>query len=275
MARAASGVLTPEEQDRLMWDGRVAKARAPWSAADLALIDEAAGRIRRPQTFGHLVVDEAQDLSPMELRAIARRSRGSVTLLGDLAQAVTSWAPRSWDDILRHLQLEPVRFEILTQAFRIPGSVLALANRLLPLIAPTVPVPVPVRVTPDALVIRRTDPDALIGVVAEETAAAAARPGSTGVIVSGDLVGPVGEALSTRGLDWSGVEAIGTTSRITLLTAGQAKGLEFDSVVLAEPSRILQRAPSTGLHLLYVVLTRAVMHLTLVHEAPLPRALVG
>jgi DNA helicase IV len=103
-------MLTRAEQDGLMWDRRATRATAPWSEADLVLVDEAAGRIKRPDVYGHVVVDEAQDLSAMELRAIARRSRGSLTLLGDLAQAVTPWAPRTWDEVLHHLEVRAPRF---------------------------------------------------------------------------------------------------------------------------------------------------------------------
>ncbi len=81
-----------------MWDRppRTVKT-AKWSAADTVLIDEAAGLIDRLASFGHVVVDEAQDLSPMQCRLIARRSEhGSITLLGDLAQGTAPWAARDW-----------------------------------------------------------------------------------------------------------------------------------------------------------------------------------
>jgi DNA helicase IV len=270
MAAAADGMLAPAEQDALMWDRKATRATAPWSAADLVLVDEAAGRIKHPDAYGHLVVDEAQDLSAMELRAIARRSRGSLTLLGDLAQAVTPWAPRSWDEVLQHLEVRAPRFELLTRAFRIPGSVLEMANRLLPWIAPTVPVPVPVRDSADALSVQTVDRGRLAEAIAAATVVAATRPGSTGVIVPPNLVEATGRALTGRALGWSGVDGIGGETRVTLLTASESKGLEFDSVVVGEPAGVVAEHPAIGLNLLYVAMTRAVMHLALVHAQPLP-----
>ncbi|MYS25976.1 AAA family ATPase, partial [Streptomyces sp. SID7804] len=98
LAAAADGVLDDVEQKALLW------ARPPrswksarWSAADAVLLDEIAGLIEHPDGYGHVVVDEAQDLSPMECRAVARRAAfGSLTVLGDLAQGTTPWAARSW-----------------------------------------------------------------------------------------------------------------------------------------------------------------------------------
>jgi hypothetical protein len=94
LAVAAEGVLSEQEQATLVWNGPPVRARAPWSVADLVLLDEAAGLLDRPRTYGHVVVDEAQDLSPMQLRAVGRRYQRSVTLLGDLAQAPTSASAR-------------------------------------------------------------------------------------------------------------------------------------------------------------------------------------
>jgi DNA helicase IV len=273
MAAAADGVLAGAEQDRLMWDRKASRATASWSPADLVLVDEAAGRIKRPESYGHVVVDEAQDLSGMELRAIARRSRGSLTLLGDLAQAVTPWAPRSWDEVLRHLDVRAPRFELLTRAFRIPGSVLEMANRLLPWIAPTVPIPVPVRDSADALSVQTVECGRLPEAIAAATVMAAAWPGSTGVIVPSNLVEATGRALTDRALGWTGVDGIGGDTRITVLTAAESKGLEFDALVVGEPASIVAEHPATGLNLLYVALTRAVMHLTVVHAEPLPSEL--
>jgi hypothetical protein len=270
MAAAADGVLAPSEQDGLMWDRKATRATAPWSPADLVLVDEAAGRIKRPDVYGHVVVDEAQDLSAMELRAIARRSRGSLTLLGDLAQAVTPWAPRTWDEVLHHLEVRAPRFELLTRAFRIPGSVLEMANRLLPRIAPTVPVPVPVRDSADALSVQTVEHGRLAEAIAAATVVAVARPGSTGVIVPSSLVEAAGRAVTGQALGWRGIDGIGGDTRVTVLTAAESKGLEFDSLVVGEPAGIVAEDPVTGLNLLYVALTRAVMHLTLVHAQPLP-----
>jgi DNA helicase IV len=105
LASAAEGLLDAGEQRALLWrkPPRSWKS-ARWSAADLVLLDEVAGLIEHPEGYGHVVVDEAQDLSPMECRAIARRAPfGSLTVLGDLAQGTAPWAARSWRTVLAHL----------------------------------------------------------------------------------------------------------------------------------------------------------------------------
>src|SRR5699024_9712748 len=100
LAAAADGVLTAEEQQLLRWDRPARSTKSQrWSPADLVLLDEIADLLHRTASLGHVIIDEAQDLSAMELRAAGRRaSTGSVTLLGDLAQATTPWATRSWQE---------------------------------------------------------------------------------------------------------------------------------------------------------------------------------
>lgn len=146
LAAAADGLLSPEEQALLA--GRVAPGtklgRTPkatkWTAADAVLIDEAAGLIERPAGFGHVVVDEAQDLSPMQCRVIARRSEhGSITLLGDLAQGTAPWAATDWRESLAHLGKPEATVVPLSVGFRVPAAVVAFANRLLPALAVDVP----------------------------------------------------------------------------------------------------------------------------------------
>src|SRR5690606_24749938 len=121
------------EQKALLWPKPPRSARsARWSAADLVLLDELAGLIERPGGYGHVVIDEAQDLSPMQCRAIARRSPfGSVTVLGDLAQGTTPWAARDWPQFLTHLGKPDAVVTPLTTGFRVPAAVAELANRLL------------------------------------------------------------------------------------------------------------------------------------------------
>ena len=110
-----------------------------WSADDLALLDEAAfltgGRTR---SYGHIVVDEAQDLTPMQFRMIARRApSGSITVLGDLAQATGPWTYADWDEVRGHLpDAAPSHHDELTLGYRAPGRVLDFASRLLSEAAP-------------------------------------------------------------------------------------------------------------------------------------------
>jgi hypothetical protein len=140
LAEAAAGVLTDQEQELLLWARRPRGLKAAaWSVEDAFLVDEAVDVVGGTGTFGHVVADEAQDLSAMQLRAIGRRCRfGSATLLGDLAQRTTPWAPERWRDAVGRLDRRSVRVEHLPRAFRAPKEVLDFANRLLPEIAPGV-----------------------------------------------------------------------------------------------------------------------------------------
>ena len=124
-------------------------AAARWSLADVILIDEAADLLQRTPSLGHVILDEAQDLSPMMLRAVGRRaSTGSVTVLGDLAQATTPWATRSWRESLAHLGHPEAAITELVDGFRVPGAVIDFAARLLPSIAPSLAPPRSVRRSP-------------------------------------------------------------------------------------------------------------------------------
>ncbi len=139
LARAAAGVLTDDEQQAIL--RRKPKSGEAWTADDLPLIDEAESFVKgAPRRFGHVVVDEAQDLSPMQLRMLARRAqRHSMTVLGDLAQATGPASPTSWAATLAHLgRPENAQPAELTMGYRLPGAFLALANRLLPVAAPGV-----------------------------------------------------------------------------------------------------------------------------------------
>ncbi|MEW1699878.1 ATP-binding domain-containing protein [Streptomyces sp. NPDC091278] len=253
--------LTETERAALRWERPPRSYRSVrWTAADLVLLDELAGLIERPESYGHVVVDEAQDLSPMECRAVARRTAfGSLTVLGDLAQGTTPWAARDWHEQLAHLGKAGAPVVPLTLGHRVPSVIVDLANRLLPHLGADVPAGRSVRRDGEVTVRRATDlPTAARQAVREALAA----EGSVGVITSDALLGPVGEAVPSGGPGRSG--------RVTVLAARDAKGLEFDHVVVVEPAAILAAEPR-GANRLYVVLTRAVSRLTLVHQEELPR----
>jgi DNA helicase IV len=270
MAAAAEEVLTEEEQALLVWNRNPLRAKAPWSVADLVLLDEAAGLIARPRAYGHVVVDEVQDLSPMQLRAVGRRYQRSMTLLGDLAQATTPWSSATWDEALSHLGIGRASVETLRKAFRVPGSVLDVANRLLPAIAPGLAPALTVRDAPDALSSVVVAMDAIPDEVAAQVGEALRRPGSIGVIVPADRVAAAGAALDAAGVGWADVDEAGSVARVTMLRVDQAKGLEFDIVVLAEPERLTAAGGVRDLRLLYIAITRAVLRLVLVQSTPLP-----
>ena len=276
LARVAREYLDVDEQRLLQWDKPPRGASsALWTLADSVLVDEAADRIDRTPSVGHVVLDEAQDLSAMMLRAVGRRcSTGSVTVLGDLAQATTAWASTSWPQALGHLGKPDSRIEELTAGFRVPAEVIAFAARLLPVIAPDLAPPTSVRRTQGDLAVDRVDD--LAGATARATAEAYRRDGSIGVIVPDALAASVGAALRGAGIVFVPLGDAGdVAARVDLVPATLAKGLEFDHVVVAEPAAIVAGEPGEviGLRRLYVCLTRAVTSLTVLHTADLPELL--
>ncbi|WP_052809462.1 HelD family protein [Streptomonospora alba] len=277
LARAAEGILTPEEQRAVLLPGRPRGPKsAAWSIADLALIDEAAGLIERPGTLGHIVVDEAQDLSSMQCRAVARRcSRGSLTVLGDIAQGTSPAAVDGWEVLLGHIGQPDARLAVLDRGFRVPAQIIDYAARLLPEIAPGLGLPTGVRGGTDALHITATRPDERLDQLVASCREALRGPGSVGVITADAEAPAVAARLRAEGLETAVVgetEDALEAARLACVPATLAKGLEFDAVVVDEPARIAA-AGARGLHRLYVVLTRAVTSLRIVHAEPLPEPL--
>lgn len=279
LAAHAEGVLSAREQELLLWAKPARSVKSvKWSAADLVLIDETTDLVERTHSLGHVVIDEAQDLSPMQYRAVGRRcTTGSATVLGDLAQGTTPWATRSWDEALAHLGKPGAVLEELTAGFRVPREVIAYASRLLPAISPGLSPVSSVRETPGSLIVSSVDsPSALPAAVIEACRASLVHEGSIGLIAADAWIPELGEALAEAGLPYLAPgEETTAESRLTLVPASLAKGLEYDYVVLHEPAEVVSGEPDerTGLRRLYVCLTRAVSGLTVLHAAPLPGAL--
>ncbi|GAC1599386.1 MAG: AAA family ATPase [Acidimicrobiales bacterium] len=307
LARAAEGILDPAEQRDLLrpptatesldvpgtgiappaWElrrqaarPRKVRRRDPWTAADIALLDEVTAVISgEGRTYGHVVVDEAQDLSPMQLRMVARRSpAGSVSLLGDLAQASGAWAPDSWEEVAEHLATPAGwRLAELRLGYRSPGDVLEFAARLLPFAAPNVTPPEAVRSRRGGVEVVEARM-ALWAEVVSHAGALAARYSSVAVITGAAQVDDVQDALRAAGLDAARAEdAGGLSRRIAVIGAVQAKGLEFDAVLVADPAAIVASAldDQRGMRLLYVALTRSTQALVVIHRGDLPPPLEG
>jgi DNA helicase IV len=274
LAASAKGSLSEEEQRTLLWPKPYRSHRsAKWTTGDRALLDELRGLIDRMPSMGHLVVDEAQDLSAMQLRAVGRRcATGSVTILGDLAQGTSVWSARSWPDVLRHLGKEGEVTE-LTLGFRVPGAVLDYAARLLPAIAPELEAPRSLRAGSGSLTVRRV-PD-----LTEATVTAARRAlggeGSIGLIVPDESAAAYASALADAGLHHGllGPDGGAGERRLLVVPAALAKGLEYDHVIVVEPAGIAGAGGARGLARLYVALTRAVTTLTVLHHADPPKEL--
>lgn len=308
LEQAARGILSDDEPALLYRPGDRPIGQASWTSADIPLLDEASWWLgpmqpasrpldrggppsgpqpapgARTRSYGHIVVDEAQDLTPMELRMVGRRSlSGSMTLVGDIAQATGPWAPATWDDLVAHLpSRRSWRLTGLTVSYRAPAEVIEVATRVLAAALPGALPPEPVRHTghpPRVVRARAANRDLAARVAAtvlEEVAAVKGAPGSedgnVGVLVPDELLDTVGTALSVSGVSFGEVGAGALDMPVSLLALTNAKGLEFDSVVVVEPALIVAESPH-GLRALYVALTRCTRRLAIVHAAPLPAAM--
>jgi DNA helicase IV len=228
------------------------------------------GGVPQLRTFGHVLVDEAQDLTPMQWRMLARRCpTGSCTLVGDFGQASRAGAASGWDDVLSHLPTHdaPRRVD-LTVNYRTPTEIMDLANRLLAAAAPEIPPTRSVRTTGVAPAFARVDDP-----VAETAARArelSTQRGTTAVIAPAALHAGIIGALRDIGAVADSPDAL--DAPVGVFDAMDAKGLEFDHVVVVEPAELV--APDrAGLRMLYVTLTRATQDLAVVHSRPLPEAL--
>lgn len=282
---ANRGTFTDEEILRLHRARSTHADDVIWRFQDAPLLDEARALLGfRPgkreadsiRTYGHICLDEAQDLSPMELRMVGRRSlNGSMTIVGDIAQATGAWANAGWDAVLSGLpQKREPRFRELTIGYRIPGPAMALANQVLPYAAPGLRPPQPVREDGDApRIVHSTGrfSDDLVGVV--QTEIAAIGEGNVAVVVPDSLVDDVRAAFDAHEMPVGGPTRHGLDQRVTVVPVRLVKGLEVDAAVIVEPGRIVDEERQ-GIRSLYVALTRATKRISVIHREPLPEMLV-
>ncbi|MCP3854638.1 MAG: AAA family ATPase [Actinomycetia bacterium] len=274
---AAADLLTSDEQALLQRSPAKKVSDEMWAAADIPLLDEAEGFLSgTTTTYGHLVVDEAQDLSPMAYRMLGRRTpRRSMTVLGDLAQATTPAARTSWDDVLGDLGNPDHAQKVeLGVGYRLSEPILAYANRLLPEAAPDVRPSTSVRVEGPAPLVIEEGSETLLERLVAITSEAAQDWATVGVVAPDALLAAVGEALNAGGLTVARAGHLGDHGAVTVLGAHEVKGLEFDAVIVTEPGLIYTQGHN-GARLLYVALTRAVQQLVVLHAQPLPPVLVG
>ena len=252
-----------------------------WTRADAPLLDEARSWLGpRPshkqddavRTYGHIVVDEAQDLSPMELRVLRRRSlNGSMTLVGDIAQATGPWARDDWHDVIAELvQRHEPRLYDLTIGYRIPAPLMALASRVQAAAVPGLAPPRSVRADGDPpSIVAAHGQFASALVAAVRTELDAVEPGNVAVIAPLSLVAEVERALTEAGLTYGRASRSGLREQLAVVPVPLVKGLEVDAAVVVEPARIVSEEVQ-GLRALYVSLTRATRRLAIVHDQPLP-----
>jgi DNA helicase IV len=301
LLRSASAKVLSDDEYRSLhrpWAERVDDVR--WSVADAALLDDARevlgprprknGRIDPAdeiRTYGHIVIDEVQDLTPMQLKMVSRRSlSGSMTVVGDIAQATGPLAPDSWDDVLAHLpDRRPARVAGLSIGYRIPEQIMELADRVMEAATPGLRSPRSVRigdVPPRIVAVRERSTgdsragavDALLERAADELRSLAEElpMGSHAMVVPDSLAEAAGEALGAAGIEYGRAGTSGLDQPVTVVPVSLVKGLELDGVVVVEPARIVSDGPH-GLRALYVALTRSTQRLVVVHHDPLPAAM--
>ena len=285
LIRAADPGLSDAEVDALYRPRAAVPEDVRWSASDAPVLDEARAALgARPgrrtvdavRTYGHIVVDEIQDLSPMDLRMLERRSlNGSMTVVGDIAQATGAWAHDDWDSILDHLpDNRPVQRHELTIGYRIPAPLMEVAARVLVEAAPGL--------TPPRSVRGDGDPPRLVAVPAGDLLADLARVvveesaavdgGNLAVVVAASQVADVEATLEAAGIEFGRATRRGLDAPIAVVPVTLVKGLEVDAAVVVEPARIV-REQAQGLRALYVALTRATKRVAVVHAEPLPPVL--
>jgi DNA helicase IV len=255
---ASEGLLEADERKLLLRDRPRRMADLRWSDQDVALLDEARTLLAgAPRSYGHVIVDEAQDLSPMQLLAISRRAvDGSLTILGDVAQATGPVVYRRWQELEPYLPDEAeMEIEELRHAYRVPAEIMDFALPLLDLIAPEVEPPLAYRKGGDPPRLVHVGEEALLERALREAVALEDRDGLLAVIVPRSL-------------------AVDDPFPFPILTPRQAKGLEFDHVVVVEPAAVADDG-DRGLRELYVALTRPTKTLVVVHARPLPAPLAA
>jgi len=279
-----NGILDGVDLDAYSGDVRAAALReaqrlAPQQSQEL---DEA-----EFVTYGHIVVDEAQDLSPMELRVLKRRDlTGSMTIVGDMGQATTASSSASWNAVLEVLEPRraPTRVD-LSVSYRTPEEVLDFAAPTLKAATPDIEPPRPVRRAGFSPILRQVSAqefaNSLVQMVKDEVAAVA--PGRVAVIVTESRVGEIVEILRNSGVDAIDpreLETRGLSADLVVLAAEGANGLEFDAVVVVEPGEIAGRggkikgiATPRGLRTLYVAMTRPTRRLAILASEELPKTL--
>jgi DNA helicase IV len=312
---AGEGVLSPDEIELLVRPRSASLGDVRWTAADAALIDEARTHLGAPRpmrrritqihrvrelyepvaapepngddevirTYGHVVVDEVQDLSAMQLRMIARRSiSGSMTVVGDMGQATAPGASGTWDLVIAHLApRKPPAIVELTVSYRTPQEVLDAASRVLELAEPSMRPPRPVRTTGTTPDLRVVSADVLTREIvdASRREVAEVAPGRVAILAPPGALGAIMSALHAVGLaavDPRMPSGEGLAANLVVLPADDANGLEFDSVIVVQPARIAARGGTgdsptrRGLRTLYVAMTRPTRRLTVLGTEPIP-----
>jgi DNA helicase IV len=288
---AGSELLTDEECASLFRARSETYADVQWADSDAALLDEVLavigprprrnGRIDETdevRLYGHIIIDEVQDLTPMQLRMATRRSLGgAMTVVGDLAQATGAFAPNDWSDLLQYLpnKKEPQVIG-LSVGYRIPAQIMEIADRVMAVAAPSLRAPQSVRegeFGPD--IVQSATAAALFDDVVSQAQLLLTNvgEGNVAVVCPDEMTDDVCTALTAANVKHGRANTTALDSRLTVVPVSVVKGLELDGVLVVEPA-VIVAAQTHGLRALYVALTRSTQRLTIVHHQPLPAAML-
>ncbi len=256
--------------------------RRTWTRADQLLIDEAHSMLNgSPFTYGHVIVDEAQDHSAVALRVVGRRSpSGSMTLVGDVAQSTTPAGQERWSNVFGHLGVDAADGTIadLTIGYRVPEPILVVANRLLAHTGVDATESRSVRRTGEPPTWHPTSSAELAADTAALAVATKHRRRVSAIVAPPALHPAIGAALAEHGL--RAVDHVHELDPDELPVFGPeaVKGLEFDGVIVVNPHEILSEdtehaVTERGARLLYVAMTRAVQELHFVTDSVAPLVL--
>lgn len=273
---AAEGLLSEEEQRALLRPRAKRADEEPWTEDDLVCLEELRFLLSgtEGQRYRHIVVDEAQDLTPMQVRSLARRCpSGSMTVLGDLAQSTGVHRYEDWSAFAALLTLpDGWHLEELTAGYRVPREVMDIAAPVAVTVSPLTRFPDSVRPRRSgAVTVVATTADSLLTEIGTQLRRFGDERSDRSVAV---LVDDGSELLSqARNRFAAGRSGDGDRApTVRVLPVSGVNGLEFDHVILVEPEEIAESGEA-GYGRLYVALTRCTQSLTIVHARPLPDVL--
>jgi DNA helicase IV len=243
-----------------------------WSSSDIALIDYVDTLLNgQKEIYDYIIVDEAQDLTPMQIESIKKRSsNGDILLMGDLAQATGVWLYSSWQQ-LADLLGEPIsRFDELEFGYRVPKQIFEYATKVLSYIDPKIKPPRLVREVSESPVVNINLENLTMYNLVTDIINDKFGEGIVGLIVSDDMLADVCEDLKLFGMSFTELNSAGLVEGLNVVPVSRQKGLEFDTVVIYEPKAILD-IPLTGLRHLYVAITRSLnsLHFYCADELPI------
>jgi DNA helicase IV len=247
-----------------------------WSESDVAIVDYVDGLLAGPRdTFDYIIVDEAQDLTPMQIESIKKRSsNGDILLLGDLAQATGNWRHSSWEEIADLLGTQISRFDELKFGYRVPSEVFDYASKVLSHIDINLKTPILVRqVNHQPEFYFNSEKLWNIHELVTDIYNEKFGEGHIGLIAKDEDIEELCRELSEWNVSYSEINVNGIQQGINIVPISQQKGLEFDSVIIYEPESIM-RIPQTGLRHIYVAITRSLKGLYFYSTSEMPLELI-